>query len=96
MDRVKLNGGRYSLYRERDGAGDSGMMLEAIDPDTGEVVSHGEIIIGHSIKCGSPLARTFGSDWWITTPVTEILEVNEEKTEARVKTGNSIYKVKAF
>lgn len=30
MERVKLNGDRYSLHREGDGAGDEGRMFESI------------------------------------------------------------------
>lgn len=95
-DRVKLNGGIYYLKRERDGAGDSGRMLNAINPNTAQVEATGEIIVGCCVQCGSPFAGTYSKqDWWLTTPVTEILKVNEDATEVEFKTGNSIYTIKA-
>lgn len=57
-------------------------------------------VVGCSVLVGSVTARTYSSqDYWLTTPVTEILE--EEKTEdglfARVKfkTENSVYEIRA-
>jgi len=89
---VKLNGKRYSLRRESDGRGDSGMMLNAICPKEFKAVDKGVIKVGYAVQCGSPFARTMDNqDWWCTTPVSKILSVNDDKTEVRFKTGNSIY-----
>lgn len=39
----------------------------------------------------------FGADtYWITTPVTEILEVSKDKLYARFRTGNSEYEVRSL
>lgn len=93
----------YSLRRTRDGAGDSGLMSLALIPtfdhDTGKVLSvetidNGRPQIGAVMRVGSHYARTFGTDWWQTTPITAILEerVEEDGTEyVRFKTGNSEY-----
>ena len=98
MEKVRLGKERrYSLSRTRDGAGDSGMMLRSLDPKTGNQAGEfGDIVVGHVIQCGTQFARTFGSDWWMTTPVTEIISVNEDKTEVVFKTGNSEYKARSF
>lgn len=101
MKSVVLKPGRFSIQRERDGAGDSGPMwrlfdydksVEAVDYFWIEDAEPGEIRIGCGIRCGSINGRSFsGQDWWQTTGVTEILEVNDDKTEVKFKTGNSIY-----
>lgn len=97
MDKIKLVGSRFALIRERDGAGDSGPMMGAFDRTEGKFVGEEfEIIVGHSIRCGSPYARTMQwQDYWTTTPVTEIIEKADDDTWAKVRTGNSIYMVKA-
>lgn len=95
---VKLNtkGGRYSLTRESDGFGDSGPMLNCLDLH-GNIVSTGEIKIGHMVQCGSAWARSYADqDWVRTSVITEILEVNRTRTEVKVKTVNSIYTIKVF
>lgn len=98
----------YSLRRTRDGAGDSGLMSLALIPtfdhDTGKVLSvetidNGRPQIGAAMRVGSHYARTFGTDWWQTTPITAILEeqIEEDGTEyVRFKTGNSEYEWKKF
>ena len=92
---IKLKPGRYSLVRDRDGAGDSGHMLVPFNWDTRkEVGENGTLQVGMGLKCGSMYARTFGSDWWLTTPITEILERSE--TKVRFRTGNSTYTVESF
>ena len=98
LQSVKLEGSRFGISRERDGAGDSGMMLSSLDPEQGykPVGDNGEIRVGCRIKCGTPYARTFGQGWWMTTVVTEILEVSEDRTFVRFKTGNSIYQARGF
>jgi hypothetical protein len=98
----------YSLYRRRDGAGDSGLMSDAVTPiwdENGKLVD--KIIehntrpkVGAAMVVGSPYARTYSAqDWWQTTPITEILEerIDEDGTEyVRFKTGNSEYEWKHF
>lgn len=98
----------YSLRRTRDGAGDSGLMSDAVTPiwdDNGKLVD--KIIehcaqpkVGAVMVVGSPFARSYSAqDYWQTTPITEILE---ERTEddgveyVRFKTGNSEYEWKHF
>lgn len=94
---VKLNGGKYNLRRDSDGIGDSGTMLNCIDVNNGMVEAQGEIRVGYCVQCGSHYARSYSQqDWWMTTPVTEILFVNEDKTEVKFKTRNSYYTVRAF
>lgn len=85
------------LRRTRDGVGDSGARSEAIawheDGKFKEVVGRSPVI-GCSMLVGSITARTYsGQDYWLTTPVTEILEEieNEETHYVRFKTGNSEY-----
>jgi hypothetical protein len=98
----------YSLYRTRDGAGDSGPMSDAVTPvwdENGKLVD--KIIehtarpkVGAAMVVGSPYARTYSAqDWWMTTPITEILEerISKDGTEyVRFKTGNSEYEWKHF
>lgn len=98
MKKVTLKQGRYSISRERDGRGDAGMMLQSLDPKTGEQVGeNGDIIMGCAIQCGSFFAGTYSSqDWWLTTPVTEFIEISEDKSMVKFRTGNSIYIAKSF
>lgn len=51
--------------------------------------------VGNLCKVGSPFARTFGNDWWRTTPVLEVLEITEKNDMSFItfKTRNSIYKL---
>lgn len=56
-------------------------------------------VVGCSMLVGSVTARTFAAqDYWLTTPVTEILE--EEKDEngnfvrVKFKTENSVYEIR--
>jgi|GEM_PF-2268401 len=96
----------YSLYRIRDGAGDSGLMslacIPTFDQDTGKAVSVEEIEnaeprVGAVMRVGSHYARSFtAQDYWQTTVITEILEErtdpdNPEYLYVRFKTGNSEY-----
>lgn len=91
--RYELPQGRYFLSRDRDGAGDAGGSVEAVwlDDDDKVQIEKNVLEIGKACKCGSIFTRTFGNDWWMTTPITEFLEVNEEKHQYKFKTGNSIY-----
>lgn len=85
MKEVKLQGGKYSLRRDSDQAGDSGPMLISVDPGSWKTESdNGIIMVGMAIRCGSINGRTFASqDWWQTTAVVEILEVvKDEEDEA--------------
>ena len=81
------------LFRTRDNAGDQGARSEAIawNPDGTfkEIVSR-RPTIGCSMLVGSVTARSYSNqDYWLTTPVTEIISETEE--EVRFKTGNSEY-----
>lgn len=81
------------LRRTRDGAGDVGARSEAIawneDGTFKEIVGR-RPVVGCSILVGSVTARTYhNQDYWLTTPVTEILE--ERKDYVRFKTENSEY-----
>ena len=81
------------LRRTSDGAGDMGARSEAIawneDRTFKEVVGR-RPTIGCSMLVGSVTARTYQhQDYWLTTPVTEILEEREDYV--RFKTGNSEY-----
>ena len=93
MKKIRMKAGRYRLVRERDGEGYSGHMLISIDPKTGDVVGkNGEVYIGCCIRCGTFYAGTFTDrDWWMTTPVTKILEQDKDNSKIKFKTGNSIY-----
>jgi len=81
------------LFRISDGAGDMGARSEAIawneDGTFKEIVGH-RPTVGCSMLVGSVTARTYQrQDYWLTTPVTEILE--EHVDYVRFKTGNSEY-----
>lgn len=83
-----------TLRRTRDGAGDSGPMFAIFrsNPKTGkyEYKNNTPPQVGWSVQCGSIYARSFSAqDYWMTTPVTEILE--ETDKGGRFKTGNSEY-----
>jgi len=92
----------YSLYRTRDGAGDSGGMSMALIPNKSAASSddpdnlkidyehNARPRVGVAMRVGSIAGRTFASqDWWQTTLITEIISDTPE--EVRFKTGNSEY-----
>jgi hypothetical protein len=89
-----------TLRRIRDGRGDSGARVEAIawneDGSFKEIVGH-RPMVGYSLLVGSVTARSYSSqDFWLTTPITEILEEEERTGEedgyyCKFKTGNSEY-----
>lgn len=95
----------YTLRRTHDGAGDSGGMSLGIcptfDQNTGKVTNieyknDAEPQIGWVLRVGSEYARTFGQDWWQTTPITAILEERTDPDDenflyVRFWTGNSEY-----
>lgn len=101
MTVLELKPGRYSLVRESDGAGDSGPRLIPTKWNgrfwEGDG-KNGTIEIGKGLECGSITARSYSAqDFWACTEVQEILEVNEDKTEVKVRTrSGSIYTVKSF
>lgn len=87
----------FHLRRTRDGAGDSGARSQSIKWDENgkfnKVVGYVPTI-GCSMLVGSLSARTYsGSDYWLTTEVTEILEeINSDDVHyVKFKTGNSEY-----
>lgn len=93
----------YSLFRTRDGAGDSGQMsLAIINAGAGRLVyeENGRPAVGAIMRVGSHFARSYSAqDYWQTTPITEILEERTEDDGAeyvRFKTGNSEYEWKYF
>lgn len=89
---------RYLLVRERDGAGDSGSMCEALWRDEAgeiQVEDNARPRIGVAMKVGSIFARTMSAqDWWMTTPITEIIEEREDYV--RFRTNNSVYVWRTF
>jgi len=103
---VKLAPGRsFYLKRQRDGVGDSGPCLRSLKwPEGKDQVrmsdliptgGHGEIHVGCKIECGAITARTYGmQDFWLTTEVTEFLDVVETEdgvTKVTFQTRNSVY-----
>lgn len=106
---IKMRKGRYSLRRVRDGAGDSGMLLQSYKEPKGakyhsDLVpdgENGELKIGNWVECGSPYARTYSAqDFWRCTPIKEFLEIkkdeNGEVIYVRFMTRNSEYEVESF
>jgi hypothetical protein len=87
----------FHLRRTRDGAGDSGARSQAIEWD--ENGKFNKVIgyvpsVGCSMLVGSLSARTYsGSDYWLTTEITEIIEeINSDDVHyVKFKTGNSEY-----
>jgi len=84
---------RFSLRRLSDNAGDSGPMSAILDRESYTPIE-GEYRprVGCGVRVGSFYARTFASDWWQTSPVTEILEETEDYVKFR--TRSSIYEWK--
>jgi hypothetical protein len=81
------------LKRVSDGEGFAGSRVEAIDPDTRKVVAY-EPTLNMMLLVGSVTAGTYsGSDYWRTSPITEILErkETEDGLYIKFKTFNSIY-----
>lgn len=81
--------------------GDSGPMSNAHrvseDGKTLESVKHqAEPEVGHCMQVGSPYSRSYsGRDWWMTTPVTEIVSrivLPDSSVQVIFKTKNSTYK----
>ena len=91
---------RYSLVRDKDGAGDSGPMCEILDPWSYSPIPGDYPMVGFGVRVGSPYGRTYSAqDYWQTTPITEITEesVNDEGFwTVKFKTKNSSYIWKEF
>ena len=85
------------LRRVSDGRGDEGSEVQAVRLNEGgkvEIQKTDRPIVGWALKVGSPIARTYSwQDYWMTTPVTEIVELveNKEGLYVKFKTGNSLY-----
>ena len=87
---------RYSLIRERDGVGDSGLMCEILDAESYKPIPNETYPrVGCGVRVGSHYGRTYSAqDWWQTSPITEILEESVNDLGYRTvkfKTRNSIY-----
>lgn len=87
----------YNLRRLSDKAGDSGFESFAIawneDGSFKEIVGDAPVL-GCSMRVGSHIARTYQhQDYWMTTPIIEILE--EKKSDlghyVKFRTKNSYY-----
>lgn len=86
---MKLKGSKFKLVRDSDGEGDEGDCLVSIHPVSLEHKPC-EILVGYLVQCGSKRARTMSwQDYWMTTPVVEILEATNKKV--RFTTKNSTY-----
>ena len=85
-----------TLIRDRDREGYSGCLVQALDFDNktpgGKVVGD-KPMVGCCLKVGTMTAGTFTDrDWWMTTPITEI--ISETEDEVKFKTRNSTYTLK--
>jgi len=89
------------LRRMSDGEGYSGSLIESIawnEDGTFKEVTGSKVTVGESMRVGTMTAGTYSNrDWWMTTPVTEILEErknDEGKYEyVKFRTENSIYEI---
>jgi len=97
MAKINVNIMAFHLRRVSDSIGDSGPRSEAIawneDRTLKEIVSH-RPTIGCSMLVGSLTGRSYSrNDWWLTTPVLEILEeiTNDDVDYVLFKTENSDY-----
>lgn len=87
----------FHLRRTRDGEGESGGRSEAIewnkDGTFNRIIDYVPRL-GCSMRVGSVSARSYSDrDWWMTTPITEIIEeINSDDVHyVKFKTGNSEY-----
>lgn len=87
----------FHLRRTRDGAGDSGARSQAIEwnkDGTFSKVLDYKPRLGCSMLVGSITVRSYSEqDWWMTTPITDIIEeINSDDVHyVKFKTGNSEY-----
>ena len=87
------------LVRVRDGEGFHGSAATSIawnEDGTFKEEKPGRPTVGESFKVGSVTAGTYSTrDWWMTTPITEILEEKEDEEGkllyVKFKTENSVY-----
>lgn len=96
--RVDLPEGKYRLSRLADRRGDSGPWIEAFDWTTRQGVEQRALLLGKGVRCGSPYGRTLHAhDWWLCTPITEFLEISDDKKYVKFKTeSGSTYEVKVL
>jgi hypothetical protein len=91
-----LEASRYSLERKSDGAGDEGILLYAGSPVGGQLGRNGLILVGKRVTCGSLRARTGRwQDYWVTTPVVEILGVSLVDVEGEESIVSCQFKTKS-
>ena len=81
------------LIRDRDGEGYYGCNVQALDFDGetpgGKVVGN-EPMVGYCLKVGTMTAGTYSSrDWWMTTPITEIISETDDEILCRICRDNS-------
>jgi len=89
------------LRRISDGEGFAGSVVESIawnEDGSFKEVTGSKVTVGESVRVGTMTAGTYSTrDWWMTTPVTLILEErkNEEGKYEYVKfeTENSTYEI---
>jgi len=99
LTQVFLKGTRYILQRESDLVGDSGPILVSIPPasryDDKSTYLNGAITVGHCIRCGSSIARSYQwQDYWQTTPVIRILLYDKDLNMVKFVTkSGSVYTV---
>jgi hypothetical protein len=80
-----------TLYRDRDGEGHYGCVLDSINPETKEVKPTRGPVVGEMLFIGTMTAGMFSKrDWWRTNVVTEIIEETEHKVRFKTASG-SIY-----
>jgi len=79
------------LYRESDGAGDSGSSSLLIWEENGKRKSeYGRPRVGVRVQVGSVTARSYSDqDYWQTTEVTEILEESNDRTKFKTRSGST-------
>ena len=78
------------LVRDRDGEGHYGSMVESICLETGKHTQVRCPVVGECFRVGTVTGGMFSDrDWWLTTPVTEILA--QDDTKIQFKTKNSTY-----
>ncbi len=83
----------YWMFDER-GRGDQGSFCESLHLDkNNEVVYERDArpAVGKAMRVGSSYARTMQhQDWWLTTPITEILSDTPNEVVFKTRSG-SIY-----
>ena len=78
------------LTRDRDGEGYYGSNVQALDPKDLTNCVGNKPMVGYCLRVGTITAGMFSTrDWWMTTPITEI--ISETEDEIKFKTKNSTY-----